>query len=57
MGESGNVEQSQTLRVIRNRLIHDGPIDDALKAAYLNDANHGVPLLGAYSDRVAPVTP
>ena len=51
------VEQWQALRAIRNRLTHDYPSDDALKAAYLNDAVDSVNLLKALLDRVADVIP
>jgi hypothetical protein len=34
----GSVEHWQTWRVIRNRLTHHDLTDDALKAAYLNEA-------------------
>jgi len=57
MGYLTSTEQWQTLRVIRNRLTHDYPIDDALEAAYLNDAINSVPVLGNLLDRVAPVIP
>jgi hypothetical protein len=50
-------EQWQALRAIRNRLTHDYPSDDALKAAYLNDAVDSVNLLKALLDRVADVIP
>jgi hypothetical protein len=45
--------QRHMLRVIRNRLTHDYPTDDALKAAYLNDAVDAVAVLGDLLDRVA----
>jgi hypothetical protein len=38
-------------------LTHDYPSDDALKAAYLNDAVDSVNLLKALLDRVADVIP
>jgi hypothetical protein len=43
------------LRVIRNTFAHDYPQDDALKAAYLNEAVASVPLLSALLAKVAPV--
>ena len=57
MGYLASAEQWQTLRVIRNRLTHDYPTDDALKAAYLNDAVQAVTVLGDLLDRVKPVVP
>ena len=50
-------EQWQSLRAIRNRLTHDYPTDDALKAAYLNDAIDSVKLLKTLLDRVADAIP
>ena len=57
LGYLSGVEQWQTLRVIRNRLTHDYPTDDALKAAYLNDAMDAVALLEALLSRVAKAIP
>lgn len=57
MGYLTSAEQWQTLRVIRNRLTHDYPTDDALKAAYLNDAVQAVTVMGDLLDRVKPVVP
>ena len=57
MGYLTSAEQWQSLRVIRNRLTHDYPTDDALKAAYLNDAIEAVAVLGALLDRVAKDVP
>jgi hypothetical protein len=57
LGFLGSVEQWQSLRVIRNRLTHDYPTDDALKAAYLNDAVDAVAVLGDLLDRVAQAVP
>jgi hypothetical protein len=45
----------QSLKVIRNRFAHDYPEDDALKAAYLNEAISAVPLLLALLAGIAPV--
>jgi hypothetical protein len=45
----------QALRVIRNRFAHDYPEDDALKAAYLNEATSAVPLLLALLAGIAPL--
>lgn len=53
LGYLASVEQWQILRVIRNRLTPDCPTDDALKAAYLNDAFDAVAVLGDLLDRVA----
>ena len=45
------------MRVIRNRFAHDYPEDDALKAAYLNEAADAVKtlagLLGRFESLVA----
>lgn len=57
LGYLSGVEQWQTLRVIRNRLTHDYPTDDALKAAYLNDAIDAVAVLEALLNRVAKAIP
>ena len=57
LGFLGSVEHWQSLRVIRNRLTHDYPTDDALKAAYLNDAVDAVAVLGDLLDRVAQAVP
>jgi hypothetical protein len=57
MGYLVSVEQWQSLRAIRNRLTHDYPTDDVLKAAYLNDAVDSVKLLKDLLDRVADVIP
>jgi len=57
MGYLTSAEQWQSLRVIPNRLTHDYPTDDALKAAYLNDAIEAVAVLGALLDRVAKDVP
>lgn len=50
-------EQWQSLRAILNRLTHDYPAEDALKAAYLNDAVDSVKLLKTLLDRVADAIP
>ena len=57
MGYLVSVEQWQSLRAIRNRLTHDYPTDDVLKAAYLNDAVDSVKLLKDLLARVADVIP
>jgi hypothetical protein len=57
MGYLTSAEQWQTLRVIRDRLTHDHPTDDALTAAYFNDAAQAVTGLGDLMDRVKPVVP
>jgi len=50
-----SADEWNTLRVIRNTFAHDYPQDDALKAAYLNEAVAAVPLLDALLAKVAPV--
>ena len=45
----------QTLRAIRNRFAHDYPEDDALKAAYLNEAVAAVQTLQTLLKRIEPV--
>jgi uncharacterized protein with HEPN domain len=57
MGYLVSVEQWQSLLAIRNRLTHDYPTDDTLKAAYLNDAVDSVKLLKDLLDRVADAIP
>lgn len=49
------VDDWQTLRVIRNRFAHDYPEDEALKAAYLNEAVSAVPILRSLLARIKPV--
>ena len=48
-----DAEEWQRLRVIRNRFAHDYPEDDALKAAYLNEAAEAVDLLANALGRFA----
>lgn len=55
LGYLDDVEQWHGLRVIRNRFAHDYPEDDALKAAYLNEAAGAVALLGALLKRFEPL--
>lgn len=58
MNDTSEVRQLgawQALRVIRNCLAHDCPEDDALKAAYLNEAIPSVPLLLALLAGIAPL--
>ncbi len=55
LGYLGSVEQWHALRVIRNRFAHDYPQDDALKAAYLNEAAEAVPVLANLLSRFAPL--
>jgi hypothetical protein len=42
--------------VIRNRFAHDYPEDDALKAAYLNEAAEAVQVLARTLGRFAALT-
>lgn len=53
LGYLATVEEWQRLRVIRNRFAHDYPEDDALKAAYLNEAAEAVAALARTLDRFA----
>lgn len=57
LGYLGSVGEWNQLRVIRNRFAHDYPEDDALKAAYLNEAADAVKtlagLLGRFESLVA----
>ena len=55
LGFLDTAESWHTLRAIRNRFAHDYPEDDALKAAYLNEAVESVPLLQAILGRVQPL--
>lgn len=55
LGYLGSVEQWHELRVIRNRFAHDYPEDDALKAAYLNEAAEAVPVLETLLGRFEPL--
>ena len=55
LGYLPKLDDWQALRVIRNRFAHDYPEDDALKAAYLNEAISSVPLLLALLAGSAPV--
>ncbi len=55
LGYLGSVEQWNVLRAIRNRFAHDYPQDDAMRAAYLNEAVQAVPLLQELLARVAPL--
>lgn len=55
LGYLGSVEQWYELRVIRNRFAHDYPEDDALKAAYLNEAAGAVPVLEMMLGRFEPL--
>jgi hypothetical protein len=50
-----SMEQWHMLRVIRNRFAHDYPEDDALKAAYLNEAAEAVSVLQQLLDRFEPL--
>ena len=53
LGYLASVEEWQRLRVIRNRFDHDYPEDDALKAAYLNEAAEAVQVLARALGRFA----
>lgn len=55
LGYLVSVEQWNVLRAIRNRFAHDYPQDDAMRAAYLNEAVEAVPLLQELLARVAPL--
>jgi hypothetical protein len=55
LGYLPKLDDWPALRVIRNRFAHDYPEDDALKAAYLNEAISSVPLLLALLAGIAPV--
>ncbi|WP_171015989.1 hypothetical protein [Ramlibacter sp. 2FC] len=55
LGYLGSVEEWHVLRAIRNRFAHDYPQDDALKAAYLNEAVEAVPMLQALLARIEPL--
>lgn len=55
LGYLDQMDDWQLLRVIRNRFTHDYPEDDALKAAYLNEAVGAVRLLQAMLSKVRPV--
>ncbi len=57
LGYLPSVDQWGLLRVIRNRFAHDYPQDDALKAAYLNEAVQAVPRLEAILHRIQPLVP
>ena len=57
LGYLGSVEQWQALRAIRNRFAHDYPQDDALKAAYLNEAAEAVSTLAGLLARFANLAP
>jgi hypothetical protein len=55
LGYLVQVDDWQVLRAIRNRFAHDYPEDDALKAAYLNEAVDAVKILRALMLRIEPV--
>jgi hypothetical protein len=52
LGFLESIDEWNSLRVIRNHFAHDYPEDDALKAAFLNQAVQAVPLLEALLGRV-----
>ncbi len=51
----GSVDEWNKLRAIRNHFAHDYPEDDALKAAYLNEAVEVVSIFKTLLARVEPV--
>jgi hypothetical protein len=55
LGYLESVDQWNQLRVVRNHFAHDYPSDDALKAAYLNDAVRTVPTLEALLEKIRPI--
>jgi hypothetical protein len=55
LGYLSSVEQWNVLRAIRNRFAHDYPQDEAMRAAYLNEAVEAVPILQALLSRIAPL--
>ncbi len=55
LGYLPSVEQWHALRAIRNRFAHDYPQDDALRAAYLNEAVNAVPQLVAVLTTIKPL--
>ena len=55
LGYLDSVDQWNQLRIIRNHFAHDYPSDDALKAAYLNDAVRAVPTLEALLEKIRPL--
>ncbi|MBS4016729.1 hypothetical protein [Azonexus hydrophilus] len=57
LGFLGSIDDWNTLRVIRNHFAHDYPEDDAVKAAFLNQAAAAVPLLESLLKRVAAAVP
>jgi hypothetical protein len=50
-----SVEMWQQLRAIRNRFAHDYPEEDALKAAYLNEAVNSVQIMKDLLGRIKPL--
>ena len=55
LGYLPSVELWHSLRAIRNRFAHDYPQDEALRAAYLNEAVHAVPHLVAVLTTIKPL--
>jgi len=55
LGLLSSVADWQCVRAIRNHFAHDYPEDDALKAAYLNDAVAAVQTLSNIFDRFRPI--
>ena len=55
LGYLESVDQWNQLRIVRNHFAHDYPSDDALKAAYLNDAVRAVPTLETLLEKIRPL--
>ena len=55
LGYLESVDQWNQLRIVRNHFAHDYPSDDALKAAYLNDAVRAVSTLEALLEKIRPL--
>jgi hypothetical protein len=54
LGYLTQVDDWQALRTIRHRFAHDYPEDNALKAAYLNEAVAAVHILNKIMTRIEP---
>lgn len=55
LGYLPSLEDWQRVRAIRNHFAHDYPEDDAIKAAYLNEAVAAVEKLNAIFERFRPI--
>jgi hypothetical protein len=55
LGYLESIDQWNQLRIVRNHFAHDYPSDDALKAAYLNDAVRAVPTLEGLLEKIRPL--